>query len=225
MRNPERTIRGMNFRNLLFFIWLISVGCLGPVRELYPEDEARRPVDIFLVSHGWHVGIAIESAAIEGLLPDHEKMPQAQYLMFGWGDQRYYTDTDAGFWLALRAAFLPTRSVIHVVGIDMSIDRYFSSSDVIRIKISEGGAENFAQFVTDRFRRNDAGSVVYATDGLYTNSAFFKANEYYYLPKTSNTWTARALRQTGYPITPFYALTSGNVIHQARKDGEVIQMW
>ncbi|CAN5377324.1 TIGR02117 family protein [soil metagenome] len=215
----------MKLRNFLFFIWLISIGCLGPVRELYPEDEAQRPLDIFLVSHGWHVGIAIETAAIEGLLPDHEKMPQAQYLKFGWGDHRYYTDRDAGFWLAVRAALLPTRSVIHVVGIDMPIDRYFSSSDVIRVKISEDGAENFAQFVADRFRLDDDGSVIYAAEGLYTNSAFFKATGFYYLPKTSNTWTARALRQTGYPITPFYAFTSGNVIQQARKDGEVIQMW
>jgi len=215
----------MNLRYLIFLIWLFSIGCLSPVRELYPEDEDQRPIDIFLVSHGWHVGIVIESAAIEGKLPDHEKMPQAQYLKFGWGDNRYYTDSDAGFWLALRAAVLPTRSVIHVVGIDMPVDRYFSSSDVIRIKISEDGAESFAQFVAARFRVNDNGRVIYAADGLYTNSAFFKANGFYYLPKTSNTWTARALRQTGYPITPFYSITSGNVIQQARQDGEVIQMW
>lgn len=210
---------------LLLFAWLFSIGCLGPVKELYPEDEELRPIDVYLVSHGWHVGIVIESSAVEGKLPEHEKMPQAQYLKFGWGDGRYYTDRDAGFWLALRAAVLPTRSVIHVVGIDMPVDRYFSSSDVVRVRISEQGADSFADFVADRFRRDDDGDVIFTTDGLYTNSAFFNATGFYYLPKTSNTWTARALRQTGYPITPFYGITSGNVIRQARKDGEVIQMW
>lgn len=203
---------------------IFFTGCLSPVTELYPEDEELRPIEMYLVSHGWHVGIAVESSAIEHKLPEHERMPSAQYLKFGWGDGRYYTDSDAGFWLLLRAAMLPTRSVIHIVGIDMPIDRYFSASDVIKIKISEEGADHFAEFVRDRFRLDDDGEVVFAADGLYSNSAFFNATGRYYLPKTSNTWTARALRQTGYPITPIYSLTSGNVIQQARKDGEVIQM-
>lgn len=211
-------------RYSFIILYIISIGCLGPVRELYPEDEKLRPVEIFLVGHGWHVGIAIESSVIEEKLPKHSKMPRARYLKFGWGDQRYYTDSDPGFGLLIRAALLPTRSVIHVVGVDMPIERYFSSSDIIKIKISEEGAENFAEFVADRFRQDEDGNVVYATDGLYTNSAFFNATGLYYLPKTSNTWTARALRKTGYPITPFYAFTSGNVIRQARKDGEVIRL-
>lgn len=210
---------------ILIILGIFSIGCLSPVKELYPEDEELRPIDVYLVSHGWHVGIAIEASVIEDKLPNHEQMPTARYLKFGWGDNRYYTDSDAGFGLLLRAALLPTRSVIHVVGIDMPIDRYFSSSDVIRVKISEAGASSFAEFVADRFRLNEDGEVVYASDGLYTNSAFFNATGFYYLPKTSNTWTARALRQTGYPITPAYGITSGNVIHQARQHGEVIQMW
>jgi len=208
----------------LILLSVFSVGCLSPITELYPEDEELRPIEMYVVSHGWHVGIAVESAAIEDFMPDHEKMPSAEFLKFGWGDNRYYVDSDAGFWLLLRAALLPTRSVIHVVGIDMPIDSYFSASDVVKIKISEDGAEKFAEFIKDRFRLDDNGEVIFAADGLYTNSAFFNATGRYYIPKTSNTWTARALRRTGYPITPIYSITSGNVIQQARNDGEVIRM-
>lgn len=209
---------------LLIPIYLIFItGCLGPVKDLYPEDPEERPVPVYLVGHGWHVGIAIEKIYIEHLLPEHPDIPQTTFLKFGWGDGRYYTDSEAGFWLMMRAAVLPTRSVIHVVGIDMPVDRYFHASRIVRVKVSEQGAEKLGEFVADRFRRDSEGEVIYAADGLYSNSSFYEANGRYYLPKTSNTWTARALRQTGFPITPTYSLTSGNVIQQARKDGELLE--
>lgn len=212
-------------KHLFFlFIGILASGCLGPVTELYPEEEELRPVEVYVISHGWHVGIAIESAAIREHLPEHEKMPGGRYLKFGWGDNRYYPADDPGFGLLLRAALLPTRSVLHVVGIDMPVENYFQASSIIRIQVSRKGAENFAEFIVNRFRRDSDGRVMFETNGLYRNSSFFKAKGYYFIPKTSNTWTARALRKTGYPITPFFAITSGNVIHQASKDGVILRM-
>lgn len=211
-------------RYIIALLFIPIAGCLSPVTDLYPEEKELRPIEMYVISHGWHVGIAVQASAVEGKLPDHEQMPRAEYLKFGWGDNKYYPDSEAGFGLLLRAALLPTRSVIHVVGIDMPPDRYFPSSDIIKINISEKGADKFADFIADRFRLDDHGNAIYAADGLYTNSVFYNATGLYFIPKTSNTWTARALRQTGYPITPFYAVTSGNVIQQSRKDGEIIQL-
>lgn len=210
-------------KGFLLLILIIASGCLSPVKELYPEDENERPITVYIVSHGWHAGIAIEASAIEEYLPPHPDMPSARYLKFGWGDGRYYTDSEAGFWLMMRAALLPTRSVIHVVGIDIPVERYFSGSKIIQIKVSEEGAKKMGEFVENRFRRDENDKVVLEADGLYTNSVFFQATGRYYLPKTSNIWTARALRQTGYPITPIYSFTSGNVVQQAKRDGVEIQ--
>lgn len=200
----------------------IFAGCLGPVTHLYPEDDELRPIPVYIISHGWHVGIAIEASHIKERLPEHSQIPDSKYLKFGWGDRRYYTDRDAGFWLMLRAGLLPTRSVLHVVGIDQQVEDYFSSSTIIQIMITDDGAKQFAGFISDRFRVEDD-EVLFAADGLYRNSVFFEATGYYFFPKTSNTWTARALRKTGYPITPLYAITSGNVISQAKKDGKIIR--
>jgi uncharacterized protein (TIGR02117 family) len=202
---------------------LLFAGCLNPIQHLYPENEEDRPVPVFIVSHGWHAGIAIESEYIHHLLPDHPDMPQAKFLKFGWGDGRYYSEPDAGFGLMVRAALLPTRSVLHVVATDLPIERYFGASRVVRIHITTDGAEKLGIFISDRFRKDDNGLVRVAADGLYSNSKFFEATGRYYLPKTSNVWTARALRQTGYPITPIYSLTSGNVMKQSLKEGESIQ--
>jgi hypothetical protein len=35
--------------------------------------------------------------------------------------------------------------------------------------------------------------------------------------RTSNTWTARALRQAGVPVTPGLSLTSGSLVRQVRR--------
>ncbi|WP_340105566.1 DUF2459 domain-containing protein [Rhodohalobacter sp. 8-1] len=209
-------------KKLPIILILILSGCAGPVPSLYPDDENKRPIPVYIISHGWHVGIAIESEYIKPQLPNHDRLPNTSHLMFGWGDKRYYTDSEAGFWLMIRAAFIPTASVLHVVGIDRPVDRYFPSSTVIRVMVTEPGAEKLAEYISNQFQRVDGEAQVFA-DGLYPNSIFFEATGRYYFPNTSNKWTARAIRKTGFPITPFYAVTSGNVIRQAKKHGQVIQ--
>ncbi|MCC5941729.1 MAG: DUF2459 domain-containing protein [Balneolaceae bacterium] len=220
---PVINKKAAGFTTLPLIFLMCLTGCLGPVKDLYPDDDELRPIPVYIISHGWHVGIAIEKEQIEPFLPKHERMPQAELLKFGWGDNRYYTDSEAGFGLMMRAALLPTRSVIHVVGIDMAVENYFSRSSIVKVQITVDGAEKLAEFISDRFRLDDEGMPRFASEGLYRNSTFFEARGLYFVPKTSNTWTARALRKTGYPITPFYAITSGNVIQQARKDGELLQ--
>ena len=78
-------------------------------------------------------------------------------------------------------------------------------------------------YIAKRFQKEKGDDTIFFSDGLYSNSAFFEAKGWYFFPRTSNKWTARVLRESGLPITPFYAITSGNVMKQARKSGEVIK--
>lgn len=213
----------MRFTLVFISLWLLLSGCLGPVKELYPEDESERPYPVWLLRHGWHVSIAIESEHLQTRLPSHEEMPYGRYLKFGWGDRRYYPHESPGIGLLLNAALLPSRSVLHVVAIDIPLENYFVNSDIILVKVSEKGMERLADFIVARFRKDDDGEVTLRAEGLYSHSAFFDARGLYYFPKTSNTWTARALRRTGAPITPLYSITAGNVTSQARGFGEVIR--
>lgn len=207
---------------LLLFLPVFLTGCLKPVSEIYPDNPAERIIPVYIVSHGWHAGIAIKTNYISSQLPEHSEIPQTEYLKFGWGDARYYSEPDAGFWLLTRAALLPTKSAIHIVGINRSVEDYFLTSTVIKITITEEGADELGNFIKNSLKIEN-GQPVYYSPGLYTNSSFFESGKIYILPRTSNKWTAQALRATGYPISPFYAFTSGNVIKQAKKDGQVIQ--
>lgn len=208
---------------LLILLILLTTGCLGPVKELYPEDERKRPVPVYVVKLGWHAGLAFEAKHFTSKLPEHDRLPDTDYLLVGWGDDKYYTADRARVDLFLRAAFLPTGSVIHVAGFDLEVDEYFRDSDIIRVRVSKQGMEVMITYLAGRFATDGEGNLQYAAPGLYGQSTFFKANGLYYFPRTSNWWTARVLRKSGFPITPIYAITSGNVMRQAGKEGEVIQ--
>lgn len=207
---------------LISFLFLFS-SCLGPISQLYPEDESERPVTIYVTSHGWHVGIVTETALVEPWLPTIEQLPDTRYLEFGWGDAGYYTNPNPGLAELLNAALWPTPSVLHIAGFDMPVSSKFPNSKIVRIHISEKGMEKLAQFLASAIKTDEHERAVYITDGLYGDSLFIEAYGLYYVPNTSNLWTARALRKTGLPITPVYAITEGNLIYQARQAGELSQ--
>jgi uncharacterized protein (TIGR02117 family) len=213
----------LNQSLLLLLIVLIFSGCLKSTHDLYPEDPTLRSIPVYIVSHGWHAGIVIESEYVINQIPDHPDMPETKYLKFGWGDARYYSDPEAGFWLMMRAALLPTKSAIHIVGFDIPVELYFSGSKVVENKITEEGATELGKFIRESIKIDKDDQPLFYGKGLYRNSLFFESDRTYILPRTSNKWTAKALRKTGYPISPFYAFTSGNVMQQASKEGTVIQ--
>lgn len=212
----------MSPARLLIPLLLLFSGCLGPVSELYPEEEAQRTVPVWLVSQGWHVGMAFEAHHLRDALPEHGELPETDYLMVGWGDDKYFPADRVRVDYLLRAAFWPTGSVMHVVGFDREADRYFTSR-IVRVQLSEEGMEAMIDHITAQFTRDGDNGIIYAAPGLYRRSSFFKAEGWYFFPRTSNWWTARTLRKSGFPITPFWAFTSGNVMRQAAKEGEVVQ--
>lgn len=212
----------LDLMNRIYYIFILLLSffvtsCLGPVSELYPENKEQRPVQVHVVNLGWHTAIAFEGEYLRKKLPDHKEMPGSRFLMMGWGDAKYYPAERTGIGLLLRAAFWPTGSVLHLVGFDDDVEIYFSGTDVVELHLSEDGMEEMITYISERFQRDGEGKLEYAEPGLYRNSAFFKAKELYFFPRTSNKWTARVLRKSGYPITPFYAITADNVMRQVSK--------
>lgn len=208
----------------LFLFLLLLAGCLGPVRELYPEQDRERPISVYVVRHGWHVGLAFKSHHLTEFLPGHGRFPNTKFLMVGWGDDKYYTADKGRVDYFMRAAFWPTASVLQVVGFNRAPPDYWVGGDMVRVRVSPKGMEKMCRYLAGQFRRNGEGNLVYATEGHYPVSAFYEARGKYFFPRTSNRWTARTLRQSGFPITPLYAFTSANVMRQAGKSGEVIRI-
>jgi uncharacterized protein (TIGR02117 family) len=205
---------------LLTFI--VLVGCHQPRAELYPDDPSQRTIPVFIISHGWHTGIVIGEEYFTGLITEPNKIPRGNYLMFEWGDARYFPHDDPWIGLLLRAALVPTGSVVQITGLNNQPNIIFPHSTVVKIDITQEGISALSDFLLRQFQKNSDGQFIYVQKGLYPNSSFFKAERLYFFPRTSNTWTAHALRQTGYPITPALALTARNVMKVAAEYGEVL---
>jgi len=176
------------------------------------------------VSHGWHAGIVLGRAEIpDNVWPAPVDFPDAQYLEVGWGDMDYYQTPDPHMGLIIKAALLPTASVLHIAAFSGPVQAYFPYSEIIRIELSSAGFEHLSRTIAASFATDEAGNITSLGQGLYGNSRFYLSRESDHLFNTCNVWTARVLRDAGLPITPAAATRVENLMSQARNFGIVVQ--
>ena len=208
----------------IFFIVLTLLACSAPPKGLFPPGPNEPVKSIHLASHGWHAGIVIKRADIpEGVWPEHNDFPDAEYLEVGWGDKDYYMTPAPHFGITLKAGLLPTDSVLHVVGFRGSVTRYFSLSDVTRIDLSYEGFERLCHYISSSYARDEAGKAQALGRGLYGKSQFYLSRETYHAFNTCNVWTARGLRNAGCPIIPASTLTVDELMAEVASFGSVLQ--
>lgn len=207
----------------MLLAWM-GVGCLGPVKGLYPPAAGAPTHPVYVVSHGWHTGLVVPRAGLPaGLLPEADELPTAEYLEFGWGEDRFYRAKDPGIVDGAKALFWRNPSVLHVVGFRGPPARFFPDFTMVRVELSEPGMAQLCAFVRESYARDAAGKAQPLGPGLYGEGRFYRATGSYYFPKMCNFWTARALRRAGCPITPAWTISAGNVMFQARGFGTVVQ--
>lgn len=208
---------------LLWWLFLVFAGgCATPEKRLFPPASNEPVKVIYLVSHGWHAGLVLRRRDT----PKHfwskqADFPRGEFLEVGWGDSEYYQTPDPHFAAILKAALLPTSSVLHIVGFNGPVVDYFVNSEVIRIELTEPGFEKLYRFIAASFARDETGHPLPLGEGLYGNSRFYRSRETYHLLKTSNAWNARALREAGCPVKPG-TLTVNHLMSQARQFGSPV---
>ncbi len=208
----------------LFVAIAICAGCAGPVKKLYPPGEDEPVRSVFVVSHGWHTGIVFRRQDIPSdIWPENLDFAANDYVEVGWGDEAFYKAPKFKMGTALKAVLWPTPSVLHIAGFNEPVQDYFPKSKIIELKLSQAGFERLCRFIHRSYAKDSADESIPLGRGLYGNSKFYLSREQYHLFKTCNVWTAKALRAAGCPITPFYALTTDNIIFQAGRFGAIIQ--
>lgn len=201
-------------------IVLLSACATPMVEPMAHEGESN--TRIYLVSHGWHTGLVIRYTDLpEGLWPEAGDFPKAEYLEIGWGDHDYYRTHDPGLWTTLKAALVPTQSVLHLVGFRSPPTLRFAASEVIEIRLSYTDLERLAKYIDDAFARDNTRAVAPLGTGLYGDSRFYPARETFHLFNTCNVWTARALRSAGLAVRD--SITTEGLMVQARRLGSVVQ--
>jgi uncharacterized protein (TIGR02117 family) len=206
---------------IVVLIGLLASACARPIDQPYQASETKTR-SVFVVNHGWHTGIAIRKADLSRtILPELRDFPDAEFLEIGWGDWDYYQAPDPGLGMALKAAFWSSRSVLHVVGFRVPVENQFRGSEIVEIALSDEGLDRLRRFVAGTFLRSAESLPAEASPGLYANSRFYPARGRFQVFRTCNTWVAEALHTAGVPITPFYAMTAGNLINQVKHVGTV----
>jgi uncharacterized protein (TIGR02117 family) len=198
--------------------------CAAPFRNTLASAESEPHKTIYLISHGWHAGILLRHSDItDSAWPIAEDFPTAQYLEVGWGDRDYYQTADPHLGILIKAALLPTASVLHIVGFNDAVSAYFPFNEIIRIDLSHAGFTQLVRAITASFALDEAGKAHSLSSGLYGDSRFYLSAESYHLFNTCNVWVARALRDAGLPITPARTISTTSLMTQARKFGVVVQ--
>jgi uncharacterized protein (TIGR02117 family) len=202
----------------MIFVALTCCGCLAAVKDLYPPSPERGCKTIYVVNHGWHTGVIVnwEHMAVS-LWPATDNIPRGKYIEFGWGDEQFYQADEITAGMRVKAVFLPTAAVMHVVGLPDHPRVYYKGAETLAIDVSSRGLENLVRFLRGSYARDMEGSLTILGPGLQENSYFYKAEGTYSAFNTCNNWVARALRKTGFPVTPIYALTAGNIVYQIKR--------
>lgn len=193
-----------------------------PIQFAGVEQGASKTV--YVVGHGWHTGLVLRTSDIPPeVVPEIRDFEDTHFVELGWGDEGFYRAKSITVPLVLRAAFWPTPSVLHVAGFRGSVKNFYQVSDIVEVNLSDDQFDNMCQFVANTFAKTETGESIPLGPGIYGESTFYRAKEKYYVPKTCNTWTAKALKHAGFPIIPQFAVTADNVISRSRRFGHVLQ--
>jgi uncharacterized protein (TIGR02117 family) len=184
---------------------------------LWPPKPDDPSTEIFVVSHGYHAGIAIATTVLAAAARESgdtalglvaERFGGYPFVEFGWGEQDFYasvpTVADLKIGLAVKALFKPdNKSVLHVVGLPDTPRRVFASADIVGVPLSEAGLGRMLSALDTSFSLGDApGRLQVIGRGLYGPSLFFRANGAFHIFSVCNHWVADMLSAAGLPVTP-----------------------
>ena len=196
---------------------LATSGCTSvPGQVINAPPESLR--SIYIVRRGWHTGVAVPT--IDWPNPDWSllrEFPEANYLEFGWGDERYYQAEQGNIWLALRAALWPTASVVHVIGLREPLLDNVHAADIVEVRIPVDRLQTLATAIEREFAGDEPNPTGAKLRSAPDPNRFFKGQQRFFFPHMCNWWTATRLHDAGCHIVPATVIFAARVIDEARE--------
>lgn len=210
------SVTAMRHVSLLVSMSLLS-SCT-PTAVEHSVGPACAPKEYFyVVSHGWHAGIVVRRLDLLNFVPSLEKdFTSGEYLEIGWGDEQFYRAQTPTAGLAIRAVLWPTPTVIHVVAVPESPRIQFPESEVIEIWLPRAGYEQLLAYVAESFSTTPDQNIVGLGPGRYDDGWFYRAEGTFHAFNTCNTWVAKAIGRTGYPMRDQTVITVEPLLSQLR---------
>jgi uncharacterized protein (TIGR02117 family) len=206
----------MTYHTLLpLLIFLSSCATLPHADRSQRSTGGKHDQRIYVASHGWHTGIILDNESLNKRIPSlAERFPHADYYEIGWGDAGFYQANKITVKITMNAVFVPSDTVIHIVGLKGNPIDYFDTSVVRDVSISAEDMNNLCAFVESSFARDENDIPKMLGKGLYGDSQFYEAEGKYHLFNGCNKWTAKALYSGGVEIEPVLKITSASVMNE-----------
>lgn len=191
------------------YVGVAAALMLWPANTQTPSDLPS--IEAYVLSNGVHTDLVlpIRSAAIDWtavFYPRDAKAPppDAEFIAIGWGDRDFYlytpTWTDLTLRRAVGALFGANASLLHVTWLTRAQLR----QGAYAMPLSQRQYLALVAHVRDSLP--DGRAIALPGAGYGPEDTFYEAAGSYHVFETCNTWTGRALRRAGVPVsrwTPF----------------------
>ena len=214
------TVMAMRHAYLLLFVFALS-SCAPRAMELPTRHRCHPKESFYVLGHGWHAGIALNRLDLLDVVPSlREDFPNGEYLEIGWGDAQFYQARTDTAYSAIRAILWPTSTVLHVVAVPKSLRDQFSGSDVMEVSVPRAGYERLLAYVSRSFATTPDRDLLRLGPALYGEGWFYRAEGTFHAFNTCNTWVAKAIGSTGFPLDNRSVITVGALLTQLREGAD-----
>lgn len=220
----KKTMKSINKSLLVLFIIFLF---LIPYSFIYSiSDSTEITQNIYLIKSRWHTGLIfkIDDLSLKNI-EALRLFRNMKYVDIGWGDKDFYqSPKDFDFYLAFKALFLPTESVVRIEGYNYEIDDIISYSDIcIRFELEVNNLGKLLKFIDSSFSRSSQNKLIVTLKKAGGNIIFFKSKYSYHIFETCNKWVAKGLAEAGYEVSPTWIITAENLFEEVKKYGKIIR--
>lgn len=209
-------------------VLLCFSGCAGKNNPQFPPESNEETMAIHVAIYHGHSGIILPYSSISDDLQRFIiRFKGYPFVEFGWGDEDFYRTPEANAYIAIKAALLPTASVLHVVGIKGSVEEYVAGVNIYRIYRIELSREGFialCNFIRTTFSQDKRGDSLIQRGGQVSPGygTFYKARPKFFFPRTCNSWVAKAMQKAGVPISPWANICAKKLARNVAQYGRLI---
>jgi uncharacterized protein (TIGR02117 family) len=218
---------------LLFVVWMLVGAAWITARPadpmLWPARDGARAIEVYLVSNGYHAGLALPRAQLAefasgrgypALIAVSQRFASYDWVEFGWGDREFYrsvpTVGDISLRLALRALLFPgNTTVLHVAGVTGDPAQAFKA-EMMKVPLSINGFDQMLQRLDATFVPPQTGALPDLGRGLYGPSLFYPATGTFSVFRVCNHWIGELLGAAGLPTAPVLATLPAGLLLDLR---------
>ena len=176
-------------------------------------------LNLHVTRDGIHTHLALPAETLFAVIPElRQYFEDCQWIRVGWGDYRYYGAEHQPLWLGLRALFVPTSSVVGLLGTNDLREALSDSATLYSLSVSTALVESVALFVQRYFKLDKTLRPTKVRD-RHCGTQFFKSHGIYLMLNTCNNWTSRGLSRAGLDLMPIFNFLPGQVERSVRKNG------